>query len=323
MKILKENFCEILSFLLLTALCGLLIAGKGYSYAVKNGLTLFITAVFPSVFPYLFLTSVFSSLSLPYKLCKRLSPLTKKILNTSGTAFYAFLLGGISGYPIGAKIISELYQKKVINEAEAVRCASFCSTCSPMFLITGVGANMLSNSLKGVFILFINLLSALLTGFSFSFYKRKDKPQNVPIISAASQTDLFFNGVSSAIAGSLTVCGIITLFSLFCEILLSVGILSPAIKIFSSAFNDEQLAKGLVLGIIECTGGLKTISATNHPLSISVACFLCCFGGISVIIQSVAYLKKAKVKTIVFLFAKLLCGTIGFILSFLLAPLFF
>lgn len=323
MKILKENFCEFATFFALITLCVLLIVGKGYSYAVIGGVELFATAVFPSVFPYLFITAIFTSLSLPQKFCSKLSPLTKRLFNTGGTAFYAFLLGGISGYPVGAKIISELYEKKFINEAEATRCASFCSTCSPMFLITGVGANMLKSSLKGVFILLINLFSALFTGFLFSFYKKKDTPKNTSAVYSVKKDDLFFNGISSAVYGALTICGIITLFSLFSEMLLSTGLLAPATKLFSLVFNSETLGKGIVLGLLECTGGLSVISLTTHPLSLPICSFLCCFGGISVIVQSMAYLKKAKVKTAVFLFAKILSGIIGFSISVLLAPVFF
>ena len=83
------------------------------------------------------------------------------------------------------------------------------------------------------------------------------------------------------------------------------------------------MAKAIASGLIECTGGLKLLAEGNYALSFPIACFICGFGGLSVICQSLAFLKKAKIKTAPFLFAKVLCAVINFCLGFIFSLIFF
>ena len=57
-------------------------------------------------------------------------------------------------------------------------------------------------------------------------------------------------------------------------------------------------------------------------LSLPIASFVCGFGGLAVIAQSLAYLKKAKIKTAPFLFAKLTHAVLSTVYSVILSFLF-
>ncbi len=321
-KTLKKTL-EPFLFCVLLALSALLAVDKRYSKSVLDGLLLWAGSVLPAVFPYFFISSLLSSLSVTQKLANGLSPFTGRLFFTGGITGYAFIMSVLSGYPVGAKMISEFKENGFITKTECERASAFCSTPSPMFLIGSVG-NLMFNDFKfGLFLFLTCLISAILTGIVFSFYKRNERPSQNARLCFKPVDNLLYESAYSSVISVLVIGGLIALFFTLTEILLSIGVLTPIIKILSLIFKDEKIAKSVALGLIECTKGLKTL--TNAPFgfwTLPIASCIAGFGGLSVITQSLAYLKKAKIKTAVFLFAKgvsaVLCFSIGCLFSFLL-----
>ena len=316
-------FFEYTLFILLLAFSMLLAFGKNYNSAVTDGLKLWVACVIPSLFPYFFITAILSSLSVTKNLSNKLTPLTKNLFNTSGATGYAFFMSLISGYPVGAKTVSDLKKSNLISNAEAVRASAFCSTSSPMFLISSVGGFMFENKTFGFVLFLVHLLSAILTGVIFSFYKRKEKFNPPKTFNKNTAENLLYESVYSAVTSVLIVGGLITVFYLLTEVLFSLKVLSPIINLFSTLFNDQNISKGIVFGLFECTKGLKELSLSGiNFYTLPICAFLSGFGGLSVIMQSLAYLKSAKIKTAPFILAKLTMAVIGFILGLILSFIF-
>lgn len=307
---------EFFIFLLLIFLCFALTVLGNFSYAVIDGISLWIACVLPSLFPYLFITFLLSSLNVTYSISNKLTPITKRLFGVGGGVGYAFFLSVISGYPIGAKTVSELRENNLISQTESVRGAALCSTSSPTFLITSVGTFMFNDKTFGCLLFLTHIISVILVGIIFSFYKRKEK-QNFapPKIPKRSTDNLFYEGVYSSVISVLTVGGMITIFYLLIEILLATKLLSPLISGFTLVFNNEELASGMVLGALECTRGMKALSSLPLKTALPFCAFLSGFGGMSIIMQSVTYLKKAKIKTAPFLISKILCAVISFFIG--------
>ena len=165
---LKESFLAI--FLLVFAI---IFAVGGYSYAVGNGIKLWVATILTSLFPYFFISAFLSSLSITGKLSLRLSPLTKKLFNANGLTGYAFIMSILSGYPTGAKTVADLKEKGLISDIEAIRASAFCSTSSPMFIFGSVGCIMFCSQKFGIALFLTHILSAFTCGVIFSFYKRR------------------------------------------------------------------------------------------------------------------------------------------------------
>ena len=309
MKKIKEIviFCGILSIAVILAV------DKRYSVAVTDGISLWFSGVLPVLFPYFFITAMLSSMKVTAKIAIKLNPLTTRLFRTGGVTGYALLMSVISGYPVGAKLVSDLKSGGLISDTEAVRASAFCSTASPTFLIAGVGSITFGNIKLGVLLCVTNLISTFLTGIVFSFYKRKDKPLPAKAIDIKTADNILYDGVYSAVISSLTVGGIITLFFTLTEILLSIGVLSPFITLIQSLTGSKAVGEGAMLGLFECTKGLKALANGEiGALTLPVASSICGFGGLSVIAQSTAYLKRAKIKTTAFVLAKLLTAVISF-----------
>ncbi len=65
----------------------------------------------------------------------------KPIFNVPGIGAYAFIMGIISGYPVGAKIVTEFRKNGECSKVEAERLLSFSNNSGPLFIIGTVRNN--------------------------------------------------------------------------------------------------------------------------------------------------------------------------------------
>lgn len=325
MKQLSSSFFDFFLFFTLT-LFAVVLAFGGKSFSVVNeGISLWAACVLPALFPYFFITAIVTKLSSPKKMGRILAPLTKTLFNTGGVTGYAFLISVVSGYPIGAAVTCELKKNNLLSDAEAVRCSAVCSTSSPMFLTGSVGAIMFGDKTFGLRLFLCHLISAVINGFIFSFYKRKEKPYSSTAAPYGAHVDgLLYEGVYSSVISVLTVGGMITLFYLITHLLLAYGILNPAIYLVEKITGDARLSVGIVSGLFECTTGLKQIASCGITFfTLPTVAAVCGFGGVSVILQSTAYLKKTKIKVAPFVLSKLSGAAVNFIVGLLFSLFFY
>ena len=166
---LLNSFLEPLIFILLVAISIFLALSSTISSAVLSGINLWFACVLPSLFPFFIVTACFSYLKITGRLCSKLTPLTSRLFNVNGLVGYAFFMSIISGYPMGAKVVSDLKNTNALSNSESVRAVALCSTSSPMFLISSVGTFMFNSTPFGTCLFISHLLSALCVGFIFSF----------------------------------------------------------------------------------------------------------------------------------------------------------
>lgn len=318
-----NSFFSATVFLTLFCLSILLALSGGYGYAVTDGLSLWIACVIPSLFPYFFITATLSQLQFTKKVGAFLSPLSKRLFNCGGCVGYAFLISTLSGYPLGAKTVSDLKLSGALNDDEAIRASCTCSTSSPMFLISSVGTIMFSSRAFGIKLFVTHILCALINGFLFSFYKKTSPIKKFSNFTTTQSDNILYDSIYSAVISVLIVGGLITVFYLLTEVLLSVGILKPFIFLLTKITGNENTSKSIILGLFECTKGLKTLSVNGKTLfTLPICASLCGFGGFSVLAQSLAYLKKAKIKTAPFLLSKVTSAVLNFIIGLIISFIF-
>ncbi len=71
-----------------------------------------------------------------------------------GIGAYAFIMGIISGYPVGAKIVTEFRKNGNCSRAEAERLLAFTNNSGPLFIIGTVGVSMFGNTLIRIIIIY-------------------------------------------------------------------------------------------------------------------------------------------------------------------------
>ena len=99
--------------------------------ASREGMQLWLNTLFPTLLPPLILTGILVHTNGIEKLLSPLRVLWRAGLGLSPSGAYVFLLGILCGYPMGAKLASDLFRHGKIAKKEAEYLLTFCSSPSP------------------------------------------------------------------------------------------------------------------------------------------------------------------------------------------------
>ena len=301
-----------------------------YVASALEGVKLWALVVLPSLLPFFFFTSLLAKIGATERMARTLKNPCEQIFGTSGYAAYAFLMSILSGYPVGAKIIGDLGENGLIDETDATKMSAFCSTSGPLFIVGSVSVGMFGSVAAGKLLFLAHTLSALITGVIFRFYRQtkktttsadKNAPQAVrprvsPAKKKAENNNVLYDCVYSSVVSLATVGGFICVFYVLADIFQNLDILYPLWKTLCFITKNETLSKAFSYGLIECTRGCKMLALCGlSTYSLAFASSLIAFGGISVLVQSVCFFKKANVKISVFLLAKTVQAVISFLLT--------
>ena len=160
----------------------LLHPGEGLASA-RAGMTLWLNTLFPTLLPFMILTGVLIHTKGIEKILSPLKPVFRFFLGTDVYGGYVFILGMVCGYPMAARLASDLYEAGRISRTEALYLTTFCSSASPVFIITYLGHLCLNNRIPVpvlFFILFSGNMAAMVI-FRFAVFRNHKKifPFNV------------------------------------------------------------------------------------------------------------------------------------------------
>ena len=266
--------------------------------AASDSLQLFLTRVFPSLFPFLAACSILLRLGTAEKMGVLFRPLTRLLFGLDGIAAFPFFLGTLSGYPAGAKLTASLYQKKLLSLAEASHILVFSNNPGPLFLIGTIGTGFFGMPLAGYALLLASFLSSITTGFLWRF-RRKDASPPRPYLPAAPEICPFSALLSSSITDAmhtlLLIGGYLILFAVISEAIS----LTPLFFVLSKSFSFLPIAaeslQAFFCGLLEMTNGAYLLSKTNDPLRLPMTAFLVSFGGLSILGQTFGVLSDIPI----------------------------
>ncbi|MBO5713523.1 MAG: hypothetical protein J6R88_04930 [Clostridia bacterium] len=311
----------LLSVFIILIMTAIIIYPDRFIESALNGLKLWCFSVLPSLLPFFFLTALLTGLQIFCAVFSKFDKPMRKIFNLSGASFYAFFISVISGYPVGSRTVTDLYLANAISEGESKRASVLASTSGPLFIIGAIGTATFNNKFYGFILFAVHVASALLTALTFKNYG--DKPFNkLQTLSFAKTDNLLYESVYSSVISVLMVGGFISIFYVLSDVLFYFNALTPLSYVFNlllKPFTTLNLGEGFISGLIECTKGCHLLSKQGvTPLTLSLTSFLISFGGLSIIMQSLTYLNKCKIKSSFFILAKIIQGTYSFILSLII-----
>ena len=315
-----------LALIILFLIVALSLFPNAYSKATLDGILLWATAVLPSVLPYFFLTALLTRTGVLSSFCNAFTPLTKKVFRLGGISVYAFLTSVLSGYPIGSKIVSDLKEKNAISSGEASRLSLLASTSGPLFIIGAVGNAMFKSKTVGFILYISHVLSAIITAIIFRNAGDKELDYS-PALLTEENDNALYEAVYSSVISALIVGGFVSVFFVISEILTDFKILYPLSFLFDAILAPVSTSGGegqaISVGLIEFTKGSMMLSKIGaNSLTVSLSCFLITFGGLSVIFQSLSFLKKAEVNSSFFILGKLVQGVVSFVLCYIICLIF-
>ena len=303
----------VFSALIAAAMIVFALSSDTYAAATLDGIKLWAFNIVPSVFPYFVFTALLTSLDSAARIASRCSALTRRLFGCDGMSGYAFFIAAVSGYPGGSKITAELYAKNLVSYSDAYRMSGFCSMSSPLFILGTAGAMLLKNRAAGFAIFAAHFLSVLFTAFLLR--GKRDNAENAVFVPKKTGADnLLYEAVYDSVISLLVLGGLVTLYFVLIRMLEQCGFFLLPVRLFTLLSGDETLARGFAYGLVECTTGIGYAASSLSPLKIPAVGFLISFGGISVMTQSLVFLKKAKMKTARFFLSKFLHAVFTFLI---------
>ena len=303
----------------------LVIFSKDNLDAAKNGLILWANNVVPSLFPFFIATELLGYTDISYRFGKILSPIMKPLFNVSGAGGYVFLMGIISGYPVGAKIIADLRKENAMSKEECERLLSFTNNSGPLFVIGTVGISLFYNTTIGILLFITHILASISVGLLFRFWKynKKNKTNNNTLLNSKNKNvsisnlgQILKDSIYSATNNILMIGGFVVLFSVIISILQNSNIISILASIIKPVFNifgieNPSFSTSFVSGIFELTNGLAQIAIIPHKLisiNIILTSFLLGFSGISIVLQVLAIISNTDISIKPYIIGKILHG---------------
>lgn len=323
---LKKYF---MTFLILLFTISLLMFSSSNLTAAQDGLALWATSVLPTLFPFFVATELLCRTNFVHILGKFLNKIMRPVFNVPGESAMAVILGTISGYPVGARVVCNLKEKKIISKAEAERLISFTNNSGPLFILGTVGISLFGDKKIGIILLVAHILASLTVGYIFKFWKRNelkiefsnDISSNNKLIKISELGEIVGDSIKKSISTILTIGGFVVLFSVIISILESSGLISLLVNFLSNFGISEDISFSIITGIIELTNGVKFTSTvySNMPtISILIVAFLLGFGGLSVLLQVFSIIAKENISIKPYIFGKFLQGIFAVIYTFVL-----
>lgn len=329
----KKN---ILPFIFITFAVCLVIFSKSNLIAAKSGLSLWANNVIPALFPFFVVTELLSHTNIISTLGKVFSKIMKPIFRVPGESIFPFIMGMISGYPVGGKLVADMRLKGLCSKDEGERLLAFTNNSGPLFIVSSVGISLFGDAKTGFLLLFTHILACITVGIILSRLSTKNNKNNAvlstsyvqsPIDSSISFKDIgriLGKSIQNATSTILLIGGFVVIFSVIISILDKTNILTYVSNMLSPIFKlfgfDITFAKPFLSGLIELTNGINLISKIQIK-SISQNIILCAFllgcGGFSILLQVFSIIARTDLSIKKYVIGKFMQGIFAAFYTFL------
>lgn len=289
--------------LIILAVLGLVYA-KSIKRDIADAIYICLESIIPSLYFFMIVSSLLMKSGLSNAFQKYLSPITKKLFGFDGRIFAVFLFSQIGGYPVGIRLLSDLYTEKAITQKQANIFSCFCYSSGPAFIL-----GIVCNKSQFAPILISNITANLLLAFvlckiNARSIKSEKNTKNINIKSNGA--DIVACTQSSA-KSLFCVCAMILLMRVLICIARNIGLISLLCHLSENLFGmDYTDAYSFWCCFFE-------VSCVNQISFCFLRAALLSFGGICVIMQ-IFSLCSFKISFAKFCTARLIAALIsGFI----------
>lgn len=260
----------------------------------RSGIELCIKTVIPSLFPFFVLSIILTNAFSEWVPSAVL--VLSTLLGIPKAAASVLIPSVFGGYPVGAKCVGDLFQRKQIDRYDAERMLAFCSNAGPSFLF-GMVSGFFPDG-KMVWLLWIiHIFSAALTAIVIP--AQKMEKHTIRAKEKAAEI--------SAILSAAKAMGLVCCWVILFRIILS----------FLNVWFLWMLpvwVQVLLMGILELTNGCcELLLITNVKLRFVLCACMLSFGGICVLLQTASVTKGLSLRY--YVRGKLLQTAFSFLLS--------
>lgn len=305
-SVMKKVFTAVFSLCLIALTVCLIIFPETSISACRAATELCLDSVIPALFPFLVCSGLFIALGLAGYAGRYLSAVMRPLFGVPGAGAAALILGLVSGYPNGAVCAASLFSSGECTKTEAERLCAFCNNSGPLFIMGVVACGILKTPQVGKYLYLSHVLSALITGLCFKFYKHRHTETHTLLPPSASiyhrsSASALGTVIDNSIMTMLKVCSYIVLFST------------------AAAFLPAGKLRPFIHSFLEISGGMSALAKTvsDPTLLLPLVSFFLAFSGISVIFQVYSVISPCGLSVIPYIFGKLFQGVISFLITYL------
>mgnify|MGYP005760153329 FL=1 len=282
----------------------------------EEGLLLWFQIIFPTLFPFLVVTSLLLSSGGLNLITRLFGGLFRRIFRVTQNGAFAVLAGFLCGYPMGAKVTADLLRAEKISDREARYLISFCNNTSPVFIINFIVWKTFGDERLMLPTLLILIGSPVLMSFIFRrIYLKGRHPFPEPSAALKEKKTRFdFSVLDSCMMNSfeaiVKVGGYIILFSVLLSLLEE---LSGQKSILMAAAPALEVTNGILL---------LSSSVSDPGLRYAAVLGLTSFGGLCSAAQTQCMLEGTGLSVIPYIIQKLTTAAAASLLSFIYLALF-
>lgn len=256
--------------------------------SVINASYMFITKVFPSLFPTMIIGNLLVKNNVWKIIPTFIKNIFKKLFGYNDAMISIFIISMFTGSPSNGMYINEYLEKKIINEKEAETLLCTTHFINPLFVIGGVGKGIFNSTKIG----FIILLTLYLNNFIKAFILREKNTNENKTINENNTNIIkdFTNVVKNSLNALLMIFGIIIIFNLL-------------ISLITNIFLLNNITSVILNGLLEMTGGVISIETLNinFYLKLLLAYYFLNFGGLCIQMQTLGMLQNKKIRYLKYL----------------------
>ncbi len=235
-----------------------------------HGLTLWYGKMVPSLLPFMIVMGVCIRQNITGKMAMIFKPLLYPVFRCRNEVSYCILVGFLCGFPMGARVTAQMYQRGTLSKTEAEYLLSFCNNIGPVYCLSFVVPLLgIKNIPLFLCVMYgVPLLYGLLLRYTL-YRKEMNVELTIPHTESCKKEPVLQSlnlSIQESIQGITTLCGYMIFFNL---LNLIPHMLCPNLQPY-------------IAPLLEITGGLGTLGDEHIMLSLIGLSF----GGLSCLAQT-------------------------------------
>lgn len=261
----------------------LIFDGKEVASAAYRGVQLCLTVLIPSLFAFTVMSSLLVSSGIYKAIGVPLSPIARYVFRMHPEEFAVFLISQAAGYPVGAALISEMYQYGRITKQRASELLKFCIAPGPSFVLAT--AAVVKPELPRIYIAVF--LSVLISNLIIAIICAIGKPvpqKDAGKLKITLSPKQFTDSVSKGAASMTVICSMVIFFCAVIAAIGKTGVFSAlSLAIGKAAGVSTDIVYPIIRSIMEISN--TTLLCGSDTFAVPVLAALLSFGGICVHLQ--------------------------------------
>lgn len=305
-------------------------AGLG---AALRGVSIWWDVLFPALFPFFVISEILLGFGIVHFFGTLLDPIMRPVFRIPGIGGFVVAMGFAAGYPVAAKLTSQLWTQRLVNREEGERLVAFTTSSDPIFLIGAVSIGFFHDASLAIILAVAHYGGSLLIGLMMRFHGRKssateqksvikgkmwrrafDSMHNARLSDGRSIGELLSQSILQSFNLIFVVGGLVVFFSVVLEVLTEAKVMNAMYLLIDSILRFTglplELSQAVMNGLFEVTIGAKAAGNAPAALALSskvaIGAFILSWGGMSVHAQIVSLLSHTNLRYMPFLIARLI-----------------